>query len=48
METVCEPYLVREGFMMRTPKGRVATARAWEHLGLVPADDAAGDVSKLF
>ena len=35
-------------FMMRTPKGRVATARAWEHLGLVPADDAAGDVSKLF
>ena len=48
VETVCEPYLVREGFMMRTPKGRVATARAWEHLGLVPADDAAGDVSKLF
>ena len=47
-EAVCEPYLVREGFMMRTPKGRVATARAWEHLGLVPADDAAGDVSKLF
>ena len=46
--TGCEPYLVREGFMMRTPKGRVATARAWEHLGLVPADDAAGDVSKLF
>lgn len=48
VETVCEPYLVREGFMMRTPKGRVATARAWEHLGLVPADNAAGDVSKLF
>ncbi|WP_242357121.1 Holliday junction branch migration DNA helicase RuvB [Bifidobacterium pseudolongum] len=48
VETVCEPYLVREGFMMRTPKGRVATARAWEHLGLVPANDAAGDVSKLF
>lgn len=48
VETVCEPYLVREGFMMRTPKGRVATARAWEHLGLVLADDAAGDVSKLF
>ncbi len=48
VETVCEPYLVRDVFMMRTPKGRVATARAWEHLGLVPADDAAGDVSKLF
>ena len=44
VETVCEPYLVREGFMMRTPKGRVATAKAWEHLGLTPRDD----VSKLF
>lgn len=44
VETVCEPYLVREGFMVRTPKGRVATARAWEHLGLVPPDN----VSVLF
>ena len=44
METVCEPYLVREGFLIRTPKGRVATAKAWEHLGLKPQDD----VSKLF
>lgn len=34
VETVCEPYLVREGFLIRTPKGRVATAKAWEHLGL--------------
>ena len=44
VETVCEPYLVREGFLVRTPKGRVATAKAWEHLGLKPKDD----VSKLF
>lgn len=44
VETVCEPYLVREGFLIRTPKGRVATAKAWEHLGLTPRDD----VSKLF
>ena len=44
VETVCEPYLVREGFLVRTPKGRVATAKAWEHLGLRPAED----VSKLF
>lgn len=36
VETVCEPYLVREGFMMRTPKGRVATDKAWRHLGLQP------------
>lgn len=48
VETVCEPYLVREGFMMRTPKGRVATAKAWEHLGLEPPESAAADVSKLF
>ena len=34
VETVCEPYLVREGFMARTPRGRVATQRAWRHLGL--------------
>ncbi|MBW3088117.1 Holliday junction branch migration DNA helicase RuvB [Bifidobacterium sp. 82T24] len=39
VETVCEPYLVREGFLVRTPKGRVATSRAWEHLGMRPPDD---------
>ncbi|RSX52319.1 Holliday junction branch migration DNA helicase RuvB [Bifidobacterium callimiconis] len=39
VETVCEPYLVREGFLVRTPKGRVATSRAWEHLGITPPDD---------
>jgi Holliday junction DNA helicase RuvB len=44
VETVCEPYLVREGFMIRTPKGRVATAKAWAHLGLEPGPD----VNKLF
>lgn len=44
VETVCEPYLVREGFLVRTPKGRVATEKAWHHLGLVPRDD----VNKLF
>jgi Holliday junction DNA helicase RuvB len=36
VETVCEPYLVREGFMSRTPRGRIATAQAWSHLGLQP------------
>jgi holliday junction DNA helicase RuvB len=44
VETVCEPYLVREGFLVRTPKGRVATEKAWQHLGLVPPVD----VNKLF
>ena len=36
IEEVAEPFLVREGFLMRTPRGRVATARAWQHLGLRP------------
>ncbi|KFJ06157.1 Holliday junction branch migration DNA helicase RuvB [Bifidobacterium tsurumiense] len=44
VETVSEPYLVREGFLVRTPKGRVATMKAWQHLGIEPQDD----VSKLF
>ncbi|GMA39656.1 Holliday junction branch migration DNA helicase RuvB [Mobilicoccus caccae] len=43
VETVAEPYLVREGYMLRTPRGRMATARTWEHLGLrPPASTAAG------
>ena len=40
VETVAEPYLVREGFLGRTPRGRVATAAAWEHLGLVAPAEA--------
>ncbi|WP_285648595.1 Holliday junction branch migration DNA helicase RuvB [Actinomycetospora sp. NBRC 106375] len=33
VEEVCEPYLVRAGMLARTPRGRVATAAAWRHLG---------------
>jgi Holliday junction DNA helicase RuvB len=36
IEEVAEPFLVRQGFLMRTPRGRVATPRAWQHLGLKP------------
>ena len=36
VEDVYEPYLMQQGLMMRTPKGRQATAHAWEHLGLTP------------
>ncbi|GAB92798.1 Holliday junction branch migration DNA helicase RuvB [Gordonia rhizosphera] len=36
VEEVCEPFLVRAGMMARTPRGRVATAAAWHHLGLTP------------
>jgi len=34
IEDVIEPYLIQQGFMMRTPRGRVVTARAFQHLGL--------------
>ncbi|MDP3968369.1 MAG: Holliday junction branch migration DNA helicase RuvB [Nocardioides sp.] len=43
VEEVAEPFLVRSGLLARTPRGRVATAAAWTHLGLpVPADAAFG------
>jgi holliday junction DNA helicase RuvB len=42
VEEVCEPYLVRAGMLARTPRGRVATAAAWAHLGLTPPPDAGG------
>src|SRR5262249_47085520 len=35
-----EPFLVREGLIARTPRGRVAPPLAWEHLGLTPPDPA--------
>ncbi len=37
VESVCEPFLVRLGLLARTPRGRVATAAAWKHLGVVGA-----------
>jgi len=36
VEEVCEPFLVRAGMIARTPRGRVATALAWTHLGFPP------------
>lgn len=36
LEDVYEPYLMQQGLLIRTPKGRVATARAFEHLGMMP------------
>ncbi len=42
VEEVCEPYLVRAGMLARTPRGRVATALAWEHLGLQPPAEVGG------
>ncbi len=34
MEDVYEPFLLQLGLLMRTPRGRVATPAAWQHLGL--------------
>ena len=34
LEDVCEPYLIQEGFLLRTPRGRMATRLAYEHLGV--------------
>ena len=43
VEEVAEPFLVRLGFLMRTPRGRVATDRAWRHLGLEPPPGSSGE-----
>ncbi len=42
VETVAEPFLVRAGLLYRTPRGRVATEAAWQHLGLTPPPEAPG------
>ena len=42
LEDLYEPFLIQEGFLQRTQRGRVATQRAYEHLGLPPPADAAG------
>jgi Holliday junction DNA helicase RuvB len=38
LEDVYEPFLIQIGFLERTPRGRVATERAYRHLGLTPTD----------
>jgi Holliday junction DNA helicase RuvB len=37
IEEVYEPYLIQEGFLMRTPRGREATEKAYQHLGFTPS-----------
>jgi holliday junction DNA helicase RuvB len=46
VEVVAEPFLVRHGLLARTPRGRVATAAGWAHLGLTPPTSA--DTPSLF
>ena len=42
LEDICEPFLMQLGFLGRTPRGRVATRLAYEHLGIVPPDSRSG------
>ncbi len=49
IEDVIEPFLIQQGFMMRTPRGRVATRTAYQHFGLTPPEqDLPGSVGELF
>jgi Holliday junction DNA helicase RuvB len=36
LESVVEPFLIREGLITRSPRGRVATSQAWNHMGITP------------
>ena len=40
IEDVIEPYLIQQGFLQRTPRGRMATPHAYRHLGFAPANAA--------
>ena len=41
IEDVIEPYLIQQGYLQRTPRGRIATLAAYRHLGLAPPQRAA-------
>lgn len=45
VEDVYEPYLLQRGLLLRTPRGRVATAAAYSHLGVMPPSGSAGGTS---
>jgi Holliday junction DNA helicase RuvB len=41
LEDVSEPYLIQQGFLVRTARGRMASQKAYRHLGLKPKPGAA-------
>ena len=47
IEDVYEPYLLQLGFLMRTPRGRVCTRAAYEHMGIVPPETAPGQNAQV-
>jgi Holliday junction DNA helicase RuvB len=48
IEDIIEPYLIQQGFIQRTPRGRVLTANAWRHLGLEPPRSVEVQQTSLF
>ncbi|MEM9277100.1 MAG: Holliday junction branch migration DNA helicase RuvB [Pseudomonadota bacterium] len=48
IEDIIEPYLIQQGFIQRTPRGRVLTANAWKHLGLETPKDLEARQGTLF
>ncbi|RCL02267.1 MAG: holliday junction DNA helicase RuvB [Candidatus Tokpelaia sp. JSC189] len=48
IEDIIEPYLIQQGFIQRTPRGRMLTVNAWKHLGLVAPETKKGMQSRLF
>ncbi|WP_425256518.1 Holliday junction branch migration DNA helicase RuvB [Rubrivivax sp. RP6-9] len=44
IEDVIEPFLIQQGYLQRTPRGRIATMAAWRHLGLAPPPRAGADL----
>jgi Holliday junction DNA helicase RuvB len=49
IEDVLEPFLIQQGFLMRTPRGRVATRSAYQHFGLAPPrSEATAAIRDLF
>lgn len=48
IEDIIEPYLIQQGFIQRTPRGRVMTAKAWSHMGLTPPQTKADQQFGLF
>ncbi len=43
-----EPFLIQQGMLARTPRGRVAMAAAYEHIGLAPPAGGAAPTGSLF
>ena len=48
IEDIIEPYLIQQGFIQRTPRGRMLAANAWKHLGMEPPPGLAGAQANLF